>query len=220
MFEVAMNLAKTEAKSIQGEAEQMHRDVQVMQAMVRDKEQELGALKIELAGLKSSFKQISHEEEAAVPVGLAEHMSHSHRAPPRASPPKFRPQLADSEHWMHGATIALASLPSPSPRKSETYVAAEPVGHHPASTRVFGAPINGNVNRKSAGMKHEQQHQYQFGAWPLQRQQQQQQQQQQQPDGDRNDHAVAWTSGGYSDAAAKKSRQQGSSSRGKLVFLR
>jgi hypothetical protein len=213
MFEVAMNLAKTEAKSIQGEAEQLHRDVQVLQGMVRDKEQELGALRIELVGLKASFKQISHEDEAAVPVGQA---AHSHRAPPRASPPKFRQQLADSEHWMHGETIALASLPSPSPRKSETYVNSEPVGHHPASTRVFGAPINGNVNRKSAGMKHEQQHQYQFGAWPLQRQQQQQQQ----PDGDRNDHAVAWTSGGYSDAAAKKSRQQRSSSRGKLVFLR
>ena len=235
MFEVAMNLAKTEAKAAQGEAEQTRREFEVLQSALKDREQALDALRIEVAGLKASFKHIDdtamekkvehqqdnsrhqqqHNRQQHQPQQQQQHSDHQQQ---------LRPVLGDAEHWLQGTSIALASLPSPSPRKPEVHVASAPVSSHqqqPASSRVFGAIINGNASRRNAASKqplnHAQQQQYQFGAWPMQPPPQQQQQQQ---DYERNEHAVSWTAGGYSDGAAKKGRQQQSSSRGKLVFLR
>ncbi len=230
-----MNLAQTETKGVQGEAERARREVEVLQCALKEREQALDALRIEVAGLKASFKQI---DDAAVEERVEHQQANSHNLMQQHHhqqqqhqqqqqqqhadhQQQLRPVLGDAEHWLQGATIALASLPSPSPRKPDTHAASEAVTSHqqqqPANTRVFGAIINGNAGRRSAASKqplnHAQQKQYQFGAWPLQQQQQQQQ------DCERNEHAVTWTAGGYSDGAAKKGRQQ-QSSRGKLVFLR
>lgn len=217
MFEVEMNVAKTEVKSMQREAEQWRRDIETLQSALKNKEQALDALKIEVAGLKASFKQITPEHGTF----MEDHIEHQQQ---HASPQQqqFRPSLGDAEHWLQGATIAMASLPSPSPRRPDAHATASEVSsahtQHPSHSRVFGAIINGNANGRGAATKQPQnrvqeQH-YEFGAWPLQ------QQKKKQEDGDRNEHVVSWTTGGYSDGAAKKSRQQRSSSRGKLVFLR
>jgi hypothetical protein len=215
MFEVAMNLAKTEAKSRFEEAEQLRRDTEILQSLLKEREDAVSAMKVEVAGLKASFRQVSLDEEAAAEevVGYQQQQKQLQRSLP-AQP---RPVLGDAEHWPQGTSIALASLPSPSPRNAQAFTASEPELQQQA--RVFGTAVDPNVNRKGGASKQqhkqlqlgEQPRQYEFGAWPLQRQQQQ-------VDG-RSSHSVTWTSGGYSDAAAKKGRQQ-SSSRGKLVFLR
>jgi hypothetical protein len=218
MFEVAMNLAKTEAKSRFEEAEQLRRDTEILQSLLKEREDAVSAMKVEVAGLKASFRQVSLDDEAAAEevVGYQQQQKQLQRSLP-AQP---RPVLGDAEHWPQGTSIALASLPSPSPRNAEAFTASDPELRQQAPVaRVFGTAVDPNVNRKGGASKQQQKQlqqgeqplQYEFGAWPLQRQQQQ-------VDG-RNSHSVTWTSGGYSDAAAKKGRQQ-SSSRGKLVFLR
>jgi hypothetical protein len=178
----------------------------------------VNALRVEVAGLKASFKQVADNDGAI----SAERAKVQQQQEPRqrlqqhrASPPQPRAALADSEHWMQSSTIALASLPSPSPRN--TFDAA----HAPLPVRAFGSVVDANVSRKNAPVQKQfpkqQQQQQQCGAWQLQRPQLH--------DGARAEHAVSWTAGGYSDNAAKKQRQQqqqqqGGSSRGKLVFFR
>jgi len=215
MFEVAMNHAKTEAKSRAEEAEQLRRDTEILQSLLKEKTDAVGAMKVELAGLKASFRQVSLDDEAAAEEVVA--YQQQQKQLQRTLPAQPRPVLGDAEHWPQGTSIALASLPSPSPRNAEAFTASDPELQQQA--RVFGTVVDPNVNRNGGASKQqqkqlqqgEQSRQYEFGAWPLQRQQQQ-------VDG-RNSHTVTWTSGGYSDAVAKKGRQQ-SSSRGKLVFLR
>ena len=223
MFEVAMNLSKTEARTSAAAVEQLRRDAEVLQGALSQKDDAINALRIEVAGLKASFKRIAAADGAA-PVEHAD--AHARAMPQQQQPAPSQSQpraaLTDSEHWLQGTTIALASLPSPSPRRPEATCTADALRQQQLPARVFGTLVDANVDRKGSAPAHaqkqlqkqqqQQQQQQQFGAWPLQRQQH---------EGSRLEHAVSWTSGGYSDAAAKKQRQQqGGSSRGRLVFLR
>jgi hypothetical protein len=232
MFEVAMNLAKTEAKSAVAAAEQLRRDAEAMQSALNEKDTLVNALRVEVAALKASFKQIAPVDDtvSAERADIQQQQQKQQREPwtrvpqHRASPPQPRFALADSEHWQPGTTIALASLPSPSPRKPEVgsvYAANTNDAALLPPARAFGTVVDANVGKKGSAMsknlpkqqQQQQQQQQQLGAWPLQQRHLQ--------DGGRLEHVVTWTSGGYSDNAAKKARQQqGNSSRGKLVFLR
>ncbi len=224
MFEVAMNLAKTEAKSAVDAAEQLRRDAQAMQSALDERDAAVNALRVEVAGLKASFKQVADNDGAISAERAKVQQQHEPRQrlqQHRASPPLPRAALADSEHWMQSSTIALASLPSPLPRNADAVYAFD-AAHAPLPARAFGSVVDSNVSRKNAPVqkqfpKQQQQQQQQCGAWQLQRPQLH--------DGARAEHAVSWTAGGYSDNAAKKQRQQqqqqqGGSSRGKLVFFR
>jgi hypothetical protein len=243
-FEVAMNKAQAQAQAMAGDVEESRRTADMLQSVLKERDGQVNALRIELAGLKSSFKNISDdnfmEQQAIHPRPERQQNQQQQqqqqeqlpRQQQRVSPSQLRPVvLRDSEHWLHGSTITMASLPSPSPRTSELPPSSVPALHPQqqrqqqqqfAPTRAFGSVVDANAKIEGDAMKQsqkqqqqpqqQQQQQYQFGAWPVERQQQQ--------DFGRNDRAVGWTSGGYSDGAAKKNRQHQGSSRTRLVFLR
>jgi hypothetical protein len=214
MFEVAMNLAKTEAKSMERDLEQSRREAEMLKNMLNEKDVKLHALRVEVAGLKASFKRIS---DAPAEVAELKEGQKQLQGVSTSQPNQPRILLEDSEHWLQGTTIALASMPSPSPRKLEILNATHPAQQQKPATRSFGTLVDANVKLKCVPSQHpqkylqqnEQEQQYQIGDRPLQRQHL-----------SRIDHVVSWSSGGYSDAAQKKNRQQHSKSRGKLVFLR